>query len=208
MTNDQLTDLLSAYRLHPTDQQCDQIRSYISLLLRWNRSISLTTVTDEGEIVKFHFGESGYALSVVPGMDGRLADVGPGAGFPGLALRIFSDSFSLTLIESNAKKCVFLSEVIRELRLERVSVVHGRFEDIFRRFRRDFSIVTSRALGNYEQLLKWSAPALAPGGRLVMWLGESDARKITTGSDEWVWLPFAPIPGSSRRGILVGSPRN
>jgi len=206
MTNQQLSDLLSTYQLRPTDIQCDRIRSYVSLLLKWNRSISLTTVTDESEIVKFHFGESGYALSIVPDMNGRLADVGAGAGFPGVALKIFSESISLILIESNAKKCAFLSEVVRELRLDQVTVVRARFEDVLDNFRCGLSLVAARALGNYDQLLRWSESALVSGGRVVLWVGEEDAQTIVSDCEWWTWLPFAPIPGARRRGILVGSP--
>ncbi|MDE3109354.1 MAG: 16S rRNA (guanine(527)-N(7))-methyltransferase RsmG, partial [Acidobacteriota bacterium] len=122
ISDSQITDVLSDYGVRPSTAQCARVRAYVSLLLRWNRAISLTSVKDELEILKFHFGESVFALSVIEGIDGRLADVGAGAGFPGLPIRIFREALQLILIEPNAKKAAFLSEVIRELSLDGVQV--------------------------------------------------------------------------------------
>ena len=99
----------------PASELCERIRTYISLLLRWNQSISLTTVTNSDEILRFHFGESLFAASAFSLENGRLADVGSGAGFPGLPLAMLLPDLNVTLIESNAKKFTFLSEVVREL---------------------------------------------------------------------------------------------
>src|SRR5450755_4300804 len=89
------------------------IRKYIDLLLVWNEKISLTAITSEIDILRYHFGESLFALGAIPINSGRLADLGTGAGFPGLALKIASPSMELTLIESNRKKCAFLGEIVR-----------------------------------------------------------------------------------------------
>jgi 16S rRNA (guanine527-N7)-methyltransferase len=206
ISNELILKELVAYGLRPTDTQCDQIRAYISLLLRWNRSLSLTTVAEELEIIKFHFGESLFALSAIKGLHGRLADVGTGAGFPGLALRIFAEEIDLILIESNAKKCAFLSEVQRALALSNVRVLRARFEDVAE-LNDQLDVVVSRALGSYDRLLKWSVKSLRPGGKIVLWLGEGDAREISSSSSAWDWQPPIPIPGSKRRFLLPGSPR-
>src|SRR5579863_1760181 len=108
--------------------RADKITAYISLLLRWNKAISLTTVTDPGEILRFHFGESLFASSFLDLKNGRLADVGSGAGFPGLPLAMANQSLNVTLIESNAKKAAFLSEVTRSLELQDVTVARSRME--------------------------------------------------------------------------------
>src|SRR6202161_3581947 len=101
---------------------CYQIRSYIDPLLRWSRRISLTTVTDPSEILRFHFGESLLAVPSVPIRHGRLADVGSGAGFPAGPIRMVSEPLSVVLIESNQKKATFLMEVVRALKLEHTDV--------------------------------------------------------------------------------------
>jgi 16S rRNA (guanine527-N7)-methyltransferase len=182
----------------------DQIQAYISLLLKWNRTISLTTVTKPIEIVKFHFGESLFALSLVNSGESRLADVGSGAGFPGLPLAIALPTLDVTLIESNAKKCSFLSEVVRELRLPNVSVFRGRMQEL-PRDSPTFDVVAARAIGQLEQLATWSRKYLRAAGKLVLWVGEVDARAVLE-IDAWSWGQPVLIPGSKRRYLLVGTP--
>jgi 16S rRNA (guanine527-N7)-methyltransferase len=195
---------LADYHVRPSGAHCQQVRAYVATLLRWNRSISLTAITNEVEILRFHFGESLFALSAVGGINGRLADVGSGAGFPGLPLRIFDPTIDLTLIESNSKKCAFLSEVVRELGLARVRVLRARFEDVGS-VDGPLNVVVSRALGGYEQLLMWSSSALAVDGKVVLWVGEADAHEISK-QPSWRWDRPVAIPGSKRRFILSGSP--
>lgn len=185
------------------------IQSYISLLLEWNRSISLTTITDPEEIVRFHFGEGLFAASCVPITDGRLADVGAGAGFPGLPLRMLIPSLDLTLIESNAKKAAFLAEVARRLSLDRVGVFRGRMEGFGAKLGPEsptgFDFITARAFGQFDRLLAWSRAHLSASGRLVLWLGQDDVDSISRG-DHWIWAEPVQIPGSKRRFILSGMP--
>jgi 16S rRNA (guanine527-N7)-methyltransferase len=181
-----------------------KIRTYIELLASWNQSVSLTAIDDKLEIAARHFGESIFAASVVPLESGRLADVGSGAGFPGLPLRIVSEGLSVVLLEPNLKKCAFLNEVKRELGLKDVDVVRSRYED-YRPSGPSFDFVCSRALGDYRRLLRWARTILAPGGRVLLWLGEEDS--ILVGRTRgWSWdLPIR-IPESSRRVIQVGGP--
>jgi 16S rRNA (guanine527-N7)-methyltransferase len=181
----------------------DKIRAYIALLLKWNRSISLTTVTDPAEIIKFHFGESFFAASALKFTESRLADVGTGAGFPGLPLALAVPSLDVTLIESNTKKCAFLSEVIRALNLPNATVFRGRMEE-FPPGSTNFDFITARALGQFDDLLKWSRAQLAPGGKIVLWLGDDDARELSR-APGWTWDRAILIPGSKRRYLLVGS---
>jgi 16S rRNA (guanine527-N7)-methyltransferase len=179
------------------------IQKYISLLLRWNERISLTTITDPLEILRFHFGESMFAASVIPIRNGRLADVGSGPGFPGLPLKILVPSLDLVLIESNAKKASFLSECLRELKLDRVEVVRRRFEDLDHAGL-DFDFITARALGGYRDLIEWAQKSLASSGELILWLGQDDAAKLRKDSST-EWRSPISIPNSDRRVILVGA---
>lgn len=204
LTSQQIKTCLADYGIPASEPHCEQVRAYISLLLKWNRTISLTTVTNELEILKFHFGESAFALSAFPGLNGRLADVGAGAGFPGLPLRIFNENIDITLIESNGRKCAFLSEVVRELKLTNVRVLKARFEDEIGQFSGALDIVVARALGQYEALLDWSARTLKEGGRIILWLGEGESSKIA-GCHSWSWSDPVAIPGSKRRYLLSGA---
>ncbi|HET6145537.1 MAG TPA: 16S rRNA (guanine(527)-N(7))-methyltransferase RsmG [Candidatus Acidoferrales bacterium] len=184
--------------------QLSMIREYIRLLLKWNQSISLTTVTDTDEILSRHFGESMFAAKMTPVENCRLADVGTGPGFPGLPLKILRPSLKLTLIESNKKKCAFLREVATELRLNEVEVLPERFEQL-RPEGLAFDLVSARALGEFKELLRWSENALAPGGKLLLWLGAEDATRMAA-IHTWLWEPAIKIPDSQRRFLLIGRP--
>jgi 16S rRNA (guanine527-N7)-methyltransferase len=180
----------------------DAIKEYIRLLMHWNRRIALTALTDPEEILRFHFGESLFASHAVPIEIGRLADVGTGAGFPGLALKLFRPELYVTLFESNAKKCVFLREVVRSLGLTEVEVVRQRFED-YASSGPKFDFIASRALGSFDALLSWSPSTLADHGRAVLWVGLEDARRIST-TEGWAWKKPITIPGTRNRMLLVG----
>ncbi len=150
---------LKDYGVATSARLCDQIRIYIDLLLRWNQKTSLTTVTDPAEILRFHFGESLLAVELVPIRHGRLADVGSGAGFPAVPIRMVAEALHVILIESNQKKATFLAEIIRELQLQNVEVRRSRMEDVDLRTE-TVDFVSARALGIDDDFLDWSRNAL------------------------------------------------
>ena len=113
-----------------TSEQVAQILSYLRLLLAWNEKINLTAIRDPVEILYRHFCESMFAAARVPIEAGRLADVGSGAGFPGLPLKILQPKLHVFLIESNVKKAAFLAEVVRELNLSEARVLVARYEEL------------------------------------------------------------------------------
>src|SRR5579864_3865478 len=113
-----------------TDSQLANFARYLEVLKRWNQTIPLTSIEDDPEIVSRHFGESIFAGSLLPLSRGRLADVGSGAGFPGLPLKIAFPELQITLLEPNIKKCAFLREVQSALGLPNVEVVRNRYEDL------------------------------------------------------------------------------
>jgi 16S rRNA (guanine527-N7)-methyltransferase len=191
--------------LNSSDVLCEQIRSYVELLLKWNKRISLTSVLDPQEIVKYHFAESFLATKAVNALCGRLADVGSGAGFPGMALKMYTPTLQVTLIESNSKKCVFLAEVIRSLELETVDVLCSRYEDRGKSAK-PFNFVSARALGSILSFLNWTESAISDSGRALLWLGAQGVREASA-APNWNWdSPFA-IPGTKGRFILDGSPK-
>lgn len=204
LENDLVLCTLLPYGFSPSEAQCDAIRAYISMLLRWNEKVSLTTVVDPVEILRFHFGESLLAVTSVPVRNGRLADVGSGAGFPGIALHLAVPNLATVLIESNAKKATFLSEVVRELKLSGVEVLRRRMEDVPEDLRR-LDFVTARALGSLALLKYWARSRLSAKGKLVLWLGEDDSKAVSA-DISWSWSDPVHIPSSERRYILAGSP--
>jgi 16S rRNA (guanine527-N7)-methyltransferase len=206
LTSARVSDALEPYGIVPSMELVERIKTYIELLLRWNRSISLTTITNVEEILRFHFGESLFALSMLPVEKSRLADVGSGAGFPGIPLAMARSSLEVTLIESNTKKFAFLNEVIRTLEIANALPFRGRMAD-FQHLDGPLDVVTARALGNFDQLIRWARERLAQTGRLILWVGDVDARKITS-DPRFRWGPPDRIPGAERRFILPGSPTN
>src|SRR5271168_4081527 len=121
---------LGEFQLTANDIQVLQIQQYMKLLLTWNEKINLTAIRDPLEILYRHFCESMYAAVAVPVENGRLADVGSGAGFPGIPLKIMRPDLNMFLVESNMKKATFLAEVARDLELADLRVLVNRFEDL------------------------------------------------------------------------------
>lgn len=194
---------LKPYGIDASAQLCASIGEYVTLLKHWNERISLTSVRGSDAILRLHFGESLWAIKLVDFGKSRLADVGSGAGFPGLALKLACPSLQLTLIESNTKKATFLSEVVRTLKLTEVDVFRGR-ADAWHPDGRQFDFMSARAVGNFPALLDWGASYLAPGGKVALWVG-SDAMPYLHADQRWNWQAPSLIPGSTQRYIAIGS---
>jgi 16S rRNA (guanine527-N7)-methyltransferase len=204
LTADRIVSTLSLFRVQLSLAQIAKIQEYIRLLLKWNQSVSLTSVVDPLEILARHFGESMFIGSLIPVETCRLADLGSGAGFPGLALKIAYPGLHLSLIESNKKKCAFLSEVVRSLELKNVEVMPIRFEEALVRL--DFAeVITARALGGFPEILRWAKAALRCPGHVILWLGGEDCTRVSS-TPGWIWKPPVRIPESQRRYVLIGLP--
>ncbi len=204
-TSAQVRAALKPYEVEPSEDLIAGIRGYVELLLKWNQSISLTSVTEMGEILRYHFGESFFALPMLPVEKSRLADVGSGAGFPGIPLAMARPSLNVLLIEPNGKKFAFLNEVIRRLRLDNVTAIRGRMAES-RDSNQRFEVITARALGQFGELLKWAHQRLTPNGKLILWVGEVDSKSVAA-DERFEWGFPDKIPQTDRRVILAGIPR-
>ena len=202
VTLEMVTRALEQYRIAATPEQIEQILSYLNLLLKWNEKVNLTAIRDPLEILHRHFCECMYAAGSVPIERGRLADVGSGAGFPGLPLKIIRPELEFFLIESNLKKATFLTEVIRELVLAKTRVVVGRYEGLGEELA-PLDFVCSRALGDFDAFLKWAASETLAAKRVVLWIGGRDLEEIRRNTF-WTWREPIPVPHSLRRYLLVG----
>ena len=197
-----IPDLLAPFGIEPSEAQAIQIWQYVELLLQWNKSLNLSSIQDPQEIITRHFGESMFLCTLLPVENCRLADVGSGAGFPGLAIKIIRPSVQITLIESNQRKCAFLSEVVRRIGISGVEISPARFEDL-QMPQGSKDILTARAIGGWARFLGWAKSTVAPPGHAALWVGEQDSIKMS-GTLGWGWDPPVRIPESQRRFLLVG----
>jgi 16S rRNA (guanine527-N7)-methyltransferase len=202
VSDELILSVLAPFGFQPSASVLTAIRGYVDLLQRWNRRVSLTSLDDTREILERHFGESFFGVQAVPILQGRLADVGSGAGFPGIPIKLASPQVDLVLIESNVRKAAFLSEVIRTLGLTGAQVMNRRTEEIGSLVG-SLDFVTARALGHIDALLKWSRFSLRHGGKLVLWLGARDAKDVLLSGD-WNWRSPVLIPTSQSRVLVIG----
>jgi 16S rRNA (guanine527-N7)-methyltransferase len=198
-----ITEWIAPYEVVITSHQADQFQKYIGLLVFWNKKISLTSIEDKQEIVSRHFGESLFCAKFIPDRPCRLADVGSGAGFPGLPLKILRREMQVLLIEQDTRKAAFLNEVVRLLNLDTVKVLRTHYEAMPPDLA-NFDVVTARALGNHKLILKWASPRLAEGGRVILMVGIDDATRIMT-TKGWIWTNPYQVPQSRKRVILIGT---
>jgi 16S rRNA (guanine527-N7)-methyltransferase len=204
LPHDTLCRLLAPFETEPTAPQLDQMSAYLELLLRWNAKINLTAIRTAEECVKRHFGESFYLGRFVV-LSGRNLDIGSGAGFPALALKILWPGLESTLLEPVAKKRAFLKEVLRICRMSRVEVRPERLSDyISRPDAMVFDSVTSRAVGGLEKLLPQAVRCVKPVGMLCFWTTADPAALGNVAGIEW--RQIIAVPGSEHRKILIGSP--
>lgn len=202
ISDEQILEVLAPFAIRLSSDQITKVKEYLRLIFKWNRLTSLTSITKPSEIISRHFGESMFGATLLPVEKGRLVDIGSGAGFPGLAIKILSPHIKVSLIESNKKKGAFLAEVARNLELPDVEVLLERFEEI--RPEPDFAnFITARAVGGFPEILRWSRAALSHRGHLMLWVGGEDITKITN-SEGWTWNPPVRIPESQKRFVLVG----
>jgi 16S rRNA (guanine527-N7)-methyltransferase len=199
-----LQQLLKPYGLDLSPEQTKQTLAYLELLLRWNQKINLTAIRDPAECATRHFGESLF-LAAHRHLNGTLLDIGSGAGFPGLALKILFPELSVTLLEPVAKKRAFLKEATRVARFTQVAVRGDRLEHF-----RDatpapaFDFATMRAVGGLETLIPIAADCLNPCGRLLLWLTRDQASALDRVEGGLVWEAPLPIPLTRTGEIWTG----
>ncbi len=185
--------------------QLNNISTYIDILLRWNTRINLTAIRNPEEIVIRHFGESFFCAQklaaghLAPGSS--VIDLGSGAGFPGLPIKIFAPEISLTLIESKQKKVAFLREVVRSLNLSDATVFPGRAEEFIPSSPNN--LVTFRAVERFAAILPIALRLPGPEGSLALLIGEDQIKSAHELSPGTLWHSPIPIPLSQRRVLLT-----
>ncbi len=168
--NDPLRDSLDKLKIQYNDEQIEQFRSYYELLTEWNKKINLTAINGYEDVVRKHFIDSILICSLLDlNKDIRIIDVGTGAGFPGIPIKILNPDCRIVLLDSLNKRVRFLETVVDELGLDNVECIHGRAEDVSRekKYRASFDLSVSRAVANLSTLCEYCIPFLKKGGMFV-----------------------------------------
>jgi len=173
-----------------TDAQAEALESHYDLLMKWNRTLNLTAIRDLPEIIERHYGESIFLAAHLPAGPLRIADVGSGAGFPGLPVAIYRPDCLVTLVESHQRKAVFLKEAARSL--SNVRVLARRAEQVDE----EFDLAISRAVSYHD--LSASVKSLAPAAAL---LGGAESPPDDMG---FMWEPPIPLPWGEQRYLRMG----
>jgi 16S rRNA (guanine527-N7)-methyltransferase len=165
-----------------SEAMVEQLKKYAALLKEWNEKFNLTAITEESQVVEKHFYDCLIPAKTLKISGKTLADLGTGAGFPGLVWAIAFPDCKVTLVEATGKKCTFLNEVIKDCGLNNAIVINKRCEEM--KEREAFDIVTARALAPMGILLEISAPLVKVGGTFLAMKGSKGEEEFNkTGSE-------------------------
>ena len=211
MTPQDFYDRLAADGFPLTDQQKAQFARYFELLVEWNERINLTAITEETEVYLKHFYDS-----LAPVLQGHISnqplnllDIGAGAGFPSLPMKILCPELKVTIIDSLNKRISFLTLLAQELGLTGVAFYHGRAEDFGqdKTFRGAFDLVTARAVARMQVLSELTIPFLKIGGQLIALKASSADQELAEAKTALAIL-FAKVETSTDYQLPNGDPRN
>lgn len=177
-----LCDAIQNLNLEINNEQSEKFLRYMDLLLEWNEKINLTAITDKNEIIIKHFADSLSILSIMQIENQNVIDIGSGAGFPGVPLKILRPDINLTLIDSLAKRIKFLQTVKNNLGLENLNCIHARAEEFVKTNdnRENYDLCVSRAVANLSVLCEICLPFVKIGGYFVAYKGLKIENEIET----------------------------
>ena len=170
---------LEEYNIEINDEQIEKFDLYMKLLLEWNEKINLTAITEKDDIILKHFVDSLTILKYVDKRD-KIIDIGTGAGFPGIPIKIMNEKANITLLDSLNKRINFLNIVINELKLDNIVAIHGRAEELARNkaHREKYDVAVSRAVANLSTLTEYMLPFVKVGGKCICMKGANVKEEI------------------------------
>ena len=203
-------NLLAKDNLLLSDQQKYQFECYFELLVEWNEKINLTAITDKEEVYLKHFYDSIAPIlqGLIPNENIKLLDIGAGAGFPSLPMKILYPQLDVTIIDSLNKRINFLRLLAQELDLDGIHFYHGRAEDLAqdKNFRAQYDFVTARAVARMQVLSELTIPYLKVGGKLLA-LKASNAPEELLESKNALNLLFSKVQDNLSYTLPNGDPR-
>lgn len=163
-----ISEKASKINVNISDEQIKQFFTYMNLLIEWNQKINLTSIIEPEDIILKHFIDS-LTIEKYISPNSKVADIGTGAGFPGIPLKLVRPELKIYLIDSLNKKIKFLDEVIQKNEMKQIYAIHARAEEIGhnKQFRGQFDVVTSRAVAKLNVLLEYMMPLLKIGGKCI-----------------------------------------
>ena len=171
MNRERFIEELKKLNINITDEQLKQLEKYHRLLEHENKLYNLTSITDKEDVFLKHFYDSITITKILPLTNQSLCDLGTGAGFPGMVLKIIFPELKITLIDATLKKCHFLEKVISELDLKDIKVINARAEEYAQNNRELFDIVTARAVAPLKHLLEYGIPLVKVNGLFIAMKG-------------------------------------
>lgn len=174
---------LDSFGISLTDNQINQFMKYYELLIEWNKVMNLTAIIDFREVIIKHFLDSLSLVKVLRPNDEKLIDIGTGAGFPGIPLKIVFPNMNITLLDSLNKRIYFLEEVIQALGLNNIKAIHGRAEDFGRdkNYREQYDLCVSRAVAKLPTLSEYCLPYVKAGGFFIPYKSGQSVEEIKEG---------------------------
>lgn len=161
-----------------TEKQVKQFYNYMNLLIEWNNKINLTAITEPKEIILKHFVDCATIKKFID--KNKVLDIGTGAGFPGIPLKIINEDLEITLADSLNKRIKFLDIVIETLELNKIETIHARAEELAKnkKYRESYDIVVSRAVAALNVLLEYTTPFIKVGGKVICMKGNNVEEEI------------------------------
>lgn len=168
MNKELFIEELKKMNIYITEEQLSQLDKFYDLLIEWNKKINLTRITEKEDVYLKHFYDS-LTISKVIDLSkiNTLCDIGTGAGFPGIVLKIMYPNLKITLVDALKKRVNYLNEIIKELNLKNIEAIHVRGEDL----REKYDVVTSRAVANIEKLLTYTMHLVNKEGLMIAMKG-------------------------------------
>lgn len=177
MTKEEFIIALKDLGISVTEEQLEKLDKFYHLLIKWNENLNLTRITKEQEVYLKHFYDS-LTLTKVVNLEEKetLCDVGSGAGFPGIVLKIIYPHLKVTLLDSLNKRVIYLNEIIKDLKLENIKAIHIRGED----YKETFDVVTARAVANIEKLVNYTMHLINKEGIFIAMKGNIEEELTRT----------------------------